>query len=568
MNIKEFLLSPRIIILLTVVLASLWIIQPTLSTEGVAIKTIERNSSAELGGILNPSPNILPRSREQILTINTFPVTNVADYYTYVNSLKENITFSVQTDNYIYRLRTRPEYNITILNETEPQEITEEVYNETLNKTINITKIIQVPKIEKTLIGTQDIGITVEEPAKTNIRKGLELQGGTRVLLKPREAVSDDDLELIKQQIEERINVFGISGVIISTVKDLQGEKYIAVEIAGTSEEEIAQLIAKQGKFEAKIKNQSIFIGGQEDITYICRTADCSGIDPNYGCLYTGTYWSCRFAFSITLSEKAAQRQAEITDTLEIISDQGGSYLEDNLDLYLDDELVDSLRIASTLKGRAETNIQITGGGEGPTEAEARKDAFTNMKRLQTILITGSLPVKLDIVKSDTISPILGKEFIRNVWVAGILSILAVAIVVMIRYKNFFISIPMVTTMLSEVVILLGMASLIGWNLDLAAIAGIIVAVGTGVDDQIVIVDEIMRGEHSSTFQSWKERLQRAFFIIFAAYFTTIVAMIPLMTAGAGLLKGFALTTILGVTIGVFITRPAFAKMMEYVIGE
>ena len=47
--------------------------------------------------------------------------------------------------------------------------------------------------------------------------------------------------------------------------------------------------------------------------------------------------------------------------------------------------------------------------------------------------------------------------------------------------------------MFSEVIILLGLASVTGYSLDLAAIAGIIAAVGTGVDDQIVITDEIVK---------------------------------------------------------------------------
>ena len=57
--------------------------------------------------------------------------------------------------------------------------------------------------------------------------------------------------------------------------------------------------------------------------------------------------------------------------------------------------------------------------------------------------------------------------------------------------------------------------------------------------------------------------IKMAFFIIMGAYFTTVVAMLPLLFAGAGLLKGFALTTIAGVSIGVFITRPAYAAMVE-----
>jgi len=183
------------------------------------------------------------------------------------------------------------------------------------------------------------------------------------------------------------------------------------------------------------------------------------------------------------------------------------------------------------------------------------------MKRLQTILITGSLPAKLNIVKTDSISPILGDEFVKNSLIMILAAILAVCAFIYVRYRELKIALPIMITMMSEVVLLLGVASLISWNLDLAAIAGIIVAVGTGVDDQIVISDETLKGEKQA--RNWKERIRRAFFIIMGAYFTTVVAMLPLMFAGAGLLKGFALTTIIGVSIGVFITRPAYAVIVE-----
>ena len=66
----------------------------------------------------------------------------------------------------------------------------------------------------------------------------------------------------------------------------------------------------------------------------------------------------------------------------------------------------------------------------------------------------------------------------------------------------------------------------------------------------------------------WKDKIKNAFFIVMASYFTLVVAMIPLMFAGAGLLKGFAITTILGVSIGVFITRPAFAVIAEHLLRK
>jgi Preprotein translocase subunit SecD len=62
--------------------------------------------------------------------------------------------------------------------------------------------------------------------------------------------------------------------------------------------------------------------------------------------------------------------------------------------------------------------------------------------------------------------------------------------------------------------------------------------------------------------------ISAAFFIILGAYATTVAAMLPLVFAGAGLLRGFALTTMIGVTIGVLVTRPAFASILERLIAR
>ena len=325
--------------------------------------------------------------------------------------------------------------------------------------------------------------------------------------------------------------------------------------------------MAKQGKFESKIGNETVFKGGNDDITYVCRSADCSGIDPFQGCSQSNGQWFCRFRFSISLSAAAAQRQADLTQNLQVVTEDKQQYLSQNLVLLLDDKQVDELRIGAELKGKAETNIQISGSGVGVSEQEAAINSLENMKRLQTILITGSLPYKLNIIKTDTISPFLGEEFVRNALLAGVISLLAVAVILFIRYRKISISIPILITLFSEIIILFGVAALIGWNFDLAAIAGMIIMVGTGVNDQVVITDETLRGEIRKIF-NWKERIKGAFFIIMGAYLTVMGAMVPLLFAGAGLLKGFAITTIIGLSIGVFITRPAYAKFIEILLKE
>src|SRR3989338_391889 len=576
-KIKKLVTNWRVIILAIFLVISLIAISPALS-KGVAIRSIATNSSASIAGIPQPKPNVQPVSREKIIAINNKPINSVDDYYEYVSALPPNRALQIKTTKGTYKLITKEKFEVIELNETEEKLVEESIQknatingslqliNETITKKVNVKKTIQISK------GTEDIGLRVYEAPKTNIRKGLDLQGGTRVLLQPETKLSSFDVGVLIDNMKERLNVYGLSDIVKRDANDLPpplgtGNQYIVVEIAGATEEEIKDLLARQGKFEAKIGNKTVFRGGN-DIVYVARSANEAGIDPSAGCSSSGSQWFCRFRFGITLSQEAAQRQADATSGSTVIYDSAtgrSDYLSEKLELYLDDKKVDELNIGADLKGQAVTQIAISGSGTGANQQEAIFNSLQNMKRLQTILITGSLPVKLNIVKTDAISPVLGEGFVKNAILMSLLAIISVAAVIAVRYMKVLIVIPILITMLSEVIILLGVASFIGWNIDLASIAGILVAIGTGVDDQIVITDETLKGETANVY-NWKEKVKRAFVIIMLAYATVVVAMIPLIFAGAGLLKGFAITTIIGVTIGVFVTRPAYSSFVEIML--
>ncbi len=402
------------------------------------------------------------------------------------------------------------------------------------------------------------LGFTVQPAQKTNLKSGLDIQGGARALVKPAQEITDAQLNDLIAVSNNRFNVFGISDVKIRAVRDLQGDKFMLIEVAGATPTDLENLVAQQGKFEARIGNTTVFTGGNEDITSVCRNdATCAGVT---GCFpdQTGTYL-CNFAFTLYLSEEAAKRHAQITDEIEVDYTTGGRYLKGNLTLILDDKIVDTLLISKDLKGRETTQISIQGSGTGVTQEEALKNAQESMHTLQTVLITGSLPYKLEIVKLDTISPILGSEFTKRLLITGFLAIAAVSLLVFIRYRKLKESLAVLFTSFSEVIIILGVAALIGWNLDLPSIAGILATIGTGVDQQIVILDEARR----ERLLSLKEKMKRALFIVFSAYATSVVSLLPLYWAGAGLFKGFAVTTIIGITAGVLISRPAFAEMIK-----
>jgi preprotein translocase subunit SecD len=524
-RMKDLLKNWRVITLMLFLVFSLVSIQPHFfGNDGVTIRSVAQNSSAAKAGMVSPSSNLNPLSKEKILSFNGDKVNTVDDYYSHLNNLKPNRTITIETTEEIYSLVTFADK-----------------------------------------YGDVSVGLNVYNTPSSNLRKGLDLEGGTRVLLKPAEKISSDDLEITIDNLRERLNVYGLSDIVVRAASDLSGDDFILIEIAGVTEDEIKELLSSQGKFEAKIGNSTVFFGGKKDITYVCRSADCSGIDPGRGCSNVAEGTACSFFFSISLSPEAAERQAKATSKLRVISENGGSYLSEDLVLFLDDNEVDRLNIGAELKGSATTNIQISGSGSGYSQADAIENSLKNMKQLQTIMITGSLPVKLEIVKMDTISPALGKEFLDNIALVGLLVILVVIAVVSFRYRKAKIIVPMVVTLLSEMVMILGFAALVGWNLDLAAITGILLVAGTGVDHLIIITDETIKG---AAVSSWKKKIKNAMFIVMGAYFTTFAGMLPLLWAGAGLLKGFALTTLAGISFGVLIARPAYAAIVEILLRE
>lgn len=504
LNWKIWLL---IILLVITVFA---IINPKSFSGDVMVKEIEANSSAEQAGI---------SAGEIIKAINGAQIKSIGDYSEAISSMNLSENQSVR---------------ITILTDRQ----------------------------DYVFMTDDNLGIIPSAIPKTKLKTGLDLQGGARALVAPEKELSASEMQNLIEVVRNRLSVYGLTDVTIKDVSDLGGKHFMLVEMAGATPKELQELVGKQGKFEAKIGDIIVFEGGKNDIPLVCKNdAKCSYIEQ---CSEVSGGQACSFKFQITLSAAAAQRQAEATMNLAENISGGESWLNESLDLYLDDVLVESLRISSDLKGKASTTIVIEGSGFGATTQEAYDAAQKEMNRLQTILITGSLPYKLNIEKLDSISPALGTQFMRNIFIASIAAFIGVCLIIYIRYRKFNLVLPVIFTMLAEVVLILGVAALIKWNIDLVSIVGIVAAIGTGVDDQVVMIDE----SESTKSYTMKERIKRALFIIMGAYATVMVSLIPLWWAGAGMLRGFAITTGLGVTIGVFITRPAFGEILKRIKRE
>jgi preprotein translocase subunit SecD len=500
----------RVWLLIIVLLLSILAIRPNFFGSGVVVKSVDKDSSIYTAGL---------RTNEIITSINGQGIKNQQDYARVIDSLfPNNFTGDVKLE-----IKTKSNDYVFLSNET--------------------------PRI------------TVENVPKTKIQTGLDLRGGARALVKADVSLTDDKLQDLVETSRNRFNVYGLSDINVRGVTDLSGNKFMLIEVAGASPQDLTNLIGQQGKFTATIGNTTVFDSDRGDIKDVCKNnAQCAGIrscTPSQD----GSGYICSFQFAVYLSPEAAKKHADITRDLGI--DDTGQYLSQKIYLYVDEKEVNSLLIGASLRGQETTEISVQGSGSGKTQQEALTAAQQDMNTLQTILKTGSLPYKLEIVKLDTISPTLGGDFVYLILEAGALSIIVVAIIVFARYRKIKESLALLLTSFSEIVIILGIAALLKWNLDLPSIAGILATIGTGVDQQIVILDEAKKNK----LLSIAERLKRALFIIMSSYFTALVSLLPLYWAGAGLFKGFAFTTIIGITAGVLITRPAFAEMVRRVEG-
>lgn len=477
-------------------------------------------------------------------------------------------------------------------------------------------RFIHNGKLELVNLQPGGLDITVAGKPSTNLQFGLDLVGGTRVLLQPQGNVTSQIIDQVIATLETRVNVFGLKEVKFQPVNDVSGNHYVQIEMAGGSRQEIEDLLAKQGYFEAKIprtvtfanssgtlllvnsypltlQNDSIIINGTalkvndtsiiggipflvanitsdsatmfftvftgSDIQSVCMQ-DQPGICSSRVLPVQGGY---EFNFQVFISKDGAERFANLTNDMKVITDQSGQkYLDSQIYLYLDKNLITSLNIVADLKGQAITAPAITG------TKQTRDEAVNEQLTLKSILQSGSLPTSLEIIRSDQISPSLGQQFFQGAVLAAIIAEAAVAIVIFVRYREKKILLQMMTWSLCELTITLGMAALIKQTIDLSAIAGLIAAIGTGTNDQIIMIDEMLVGGAERATYTLKQRVKRSFFIIFGAAGTVFAAMLPMMFVGVGVMRGFAIVTTIGIMIGIFITRPVFPIIAERLLGK
>ncbi|MFH0737814.1 MAG: hypothetical protein V1827_04505 [Candidatus Micrarchaeota archaeon] len=210
--------------------------------------------------------------------------------------------------------------------------------------------------------------------------------------------------------------------------------------------------------------------------------------------------------------------------------------------------------------GMLNYNYVVTGSVESNDPATKNAEAAAKVKSIESILKGGALPVQISLGSRTTLPASLGSEFLKLSLISIASSLIVISLLIGIRYRNLMATAPIVVISLAELLILL---SILGsFTIDLAAMAGILAAIGVGVDAQVVITDELLKKDDRKT----SEKIELAFGIIKTNAVVAIFSMVPLLFSGLVEIIGFAVSTMLGALLGYMLTRPAYAAIVEKVL--
>ena len=120
---------------------------------------------------------------------------------------------------------------------------------------------------------------------------------------------------------------------------------------------------------------------------------------------------------------------------------------------------------------------------------------------------------------------------------------------------------PLIFVATTQMIILISILAVFG-KLDLATIAGIFGALGTSVDAQMVVSDELLNRKIESKDEA-KRRLSKAFYINTRSSMVLLLVLLPLLFSSIVEIIGFVTATVLGSIIGVTLTIQTYSAVID-----
>ena len=397
-----------------------------------------------------------------------------------------------------------------------------------------------------------------ETSRRIETKLGLDLQGGLkveyRVMPRGGQTPTLQDVEVVKDIIERRVNATGVSEPVVVT----SGTDRVVVEVPGISDTAaIRRLVGQTGSLQFVPIPPSItppVDGTPLDMT---NAPQCPATgNPTVPCVLFGGE---ELASASVGSDQQGRRV--VTFALEeegknLFASWTTSHIDQNFAIVLDNVVISAPVINEPIPGG---NVQISSGSLGGF-ARAEAEEMVNVLRF------GSLPFPVEELASDTIDPSLGQEFLNRSLLAGGIAILLVIFFMLVHYR--LPGLVASFSLLYYAVLVLALFRLIPVTLTLAGIAGFVLSVGMAVDANILIFErtkeELRSGK--SLAQAIEAGFARAWNSILDSNVSSLITASILYLFGSSVIQGFALVLIIGVLASMFTAIVVTRSILRVVV--
>lgn len=345
----------------------------------------------------------------------------------------------------------------------------------------------------------------------SNIDKGLDLVGGTSLLM---EVQSDDEtvdssvLERTMEMLKLRVDPDGVKEVLINA----EGDNRIRIEIPGEFDtDSVIETVGKTGELTFTDPNGEVVLTGKEvskATPYITQEN--------------------KYVISLELNDDGTEKFAEATK----------QFLNQKITIKMDEEELTSPTVNDII---TDGNAEISGMSD-----------LDEAKRIANIINSGALPVTLTTASVKTVGPTIGAEALQLSKTAAMIGV-ALVILFMIGFYRLPGCIASVSLVLYICIVLMLFGEF-GVVLSLAGIAGLLLTIGMAVDANVLIFErtkeELRIGKSVGT--AVEAGYHRALSSILDSNITTIIAALVLYFLGTGSVKGFAVTLLVGIIVSIF----------------
>ncbi len=379
---------------------------------------------------------------------------------------------------------------------------------------------------------------------KFDLKLGLDLAGGSQLVFEADMSKIPADkrlaaLEAVKNVIDRRVNLFGVSEPTVQT-SQFQGKDRIIVDLPGVSDTEQAVSLIGQTAQLQFMEVKDIPATKTASASSALTPTDLTGADLQSASVIFDSQTG-KPTISLQFTGDGGNKFATIT----------GRNIGKQLPIILDNQIVSAPTVQQQITGGS---AQITG-------------SFTvdAAKQLAVQLNAGALPVPVNLVQQTSIGASLGALSIKQSILAGIVGIIMVAVFMIASYGRLGVLADIGLFIFG--VITIALYKIIPITLTLPGIAGFMLSVGMALDGNILIFERFKEERLIHEYhQAMEVSFGRAWNSIRDAYAATLITCFVLANPldwqflnSSGPIRGFAITLAMGIFIslftGIFVSR-------------